>query len=166
MKRQIGHQAKGDSRMNISSIGSYLLALYALKVSHLRFLLPFLRDVPIVYPSRRYLQSLFPTVSQMNMLLGKQQVLPTVICSRKKSKSSSQLARFTLAASSLPSSSASASGIGYASMTFAPSHRYTSSVYGMCALAKRVSLSSKVASRGSASGCHNHPSQRNPHDPA
>ena len=52
----------------------------------------------------------------------------TVICSRRKSRSSSQLAKFCFAPESLDSRRVSASSIGYASITFAPSHRYTSSV--------------------------------------
>jgi hypothetical protein len=76
----------------------------------------------------------------------------TVICSLKKSISSSQLLKLVFAVESFVVNSSSASGIGYASMTFAPSHRNTSSVGGISAFAYRVSLSSKVVSMGSASG--------------
>lgn len=43
----------------------------------------------------------------------------TVICSRKKSRSSSQLLKFCLAVANLVVSNSSASSIGYESMTFA-----------------------------------------------
>jgi len=76
-----------------------------------------------------------------------------VICSLRKSKSSSQLSKLFCAAVSFKSKSDSASSRGYASITFAPSQRYTSSVAGTSALAKSVSLSSKVVSSGSASDC-------------
>lgn len=74
-----------------------------------------------------------------------------VICSRRNSISSSQVSRLLFAVSSLVFSSCSASGIGYDSMTFAPNHKYTSSVGGTSAFAYSVSLSSKVVSMGSAS---------------
>lgn len=76
-----------------------------------------------------------------------------VICSRRNSMSSSHVSRLFLAVSSLDLRSCSASGIGYASMTFAPSHRYTSSVGGISAFAYNVSLSSNVVSMASASAC-------------
>lgn len=72
-----------------------------------------------------------------------------MICSRKNSKSSSQLPRLDSAAANFSCSMVSAWSSGYASMTFAPSQRYTSSVSAgeMEARAWRVSLSSKFVSR-------------------
>lgn len=74
-----------------------------------------------------------------------------MICSLRNSASSSQSTRLFLALPSLSTSNVSASSIGYASMTFAPSQMYTSSVGGTSALANSVSLSSKVVSIGSVS---------------
>lgn len=75
----------------------------------------------------------------------------TVICSLRNSRSSSQSSRLCLALLNLSASRASASSIGYANMTFAPSQMYTSSVAGTSALAYNVSFSSKVVSIGSDS---------------
>ena len=48
---------------------------------------------------------------------------PTVICSRKNSRSSSQFFKLSSAAASFSLSIVSASANGYASITFAPNHR-------------------------------------------
>ena len=74
----------------------------------------------------------------------------TVICSLRNSKSSSQFARLASAALIFSSSIATASSMGYASITFAPSQRYTSSVSSgeIVARAYRVSFNSKEVDIG------------------
>lgn len=111
-------------------------------------LFPPLCHVPVVHSCECNLQCLRLVVSH-ELKFPKDG--PTVICSLKKSRSSSHVARLAFAVDSFDVSNSTASGIGYASMTFAPSHRYTSSVGGTSAFAKRVSLSSNVVSMGSAS---------------
>ncbi|KAG9966740.1 hypothetical protein KCU61_g666, partial [Aureobasidium melanogenum] len=51
----------------------------------------------------------------------------------------------------LPSKSSSASSMGYANMTLAPNHKYTSFVFGTLAFANNVSFNSKKLSNSSAS---------------
>ena len=94
---------------------------------------PLLCDIPIVNPRRGNLQGLAMMLvpSAHNLV----QVVLTVICSRRKSRSSSQFAKLCCAADSFDFSSTSASAVGYDSITFAPNHKYTSSVGGMTAFA-------------------------------
>ena len=118
----------------------------------LALLLALLHDVPVVHSGCCDLHGLAgceyrqPPGSEVA-----EQDLLTVICSLRNSASSSQSTRLFLALPNLSTSSVSASSIGYASMTFAPSQMYTSSVGGTSALANSVSLSSKVVSIGSVS---------------
>lgn len=108
------------------------------------------RHIPVVHSSRSNLHRL---KNRQSMSFVRKAGARTVICSLKKSRSSSQFSRFCLAAESFDCNSSSASSIGYASMTFAwkhysaavlhllptlvhtPSHRYTSSVGGILAFA-------------------------------
>lgn len=118
----------------------------------LALLLALLHDVPVVHSGCCNLHGLAGCeYRQSQSGLKTESGLLTVICSLRNSASSSQSTRLFLALPNLSTSSVSASSIGYASMTFAPSQMYTSSVGGTSALANSVSLSSKVVSIGSVS---------------
>lgn len=134
-----------------SATGGLVVLFFALLLA---LLLALLYDVPVVYSSCCDLHGLAERVSAGGYQIGmyeKALGLLTVICSLRNSASSSQSSRLFLAFPSLSTSSVSASSIGYASMTFAPSQMYTSSVGGTSALANNVSLSSNVVSIGSDS---------------
>lgn len=80
------------------------------------FLFPLHGNIPVVHTCCSYLHRLTYVSDLQNQFL---QSIPTVICSRKKSMSSSQFARLCFAAESFEESSCSASSIGYDSITFA-----------------------------------------------
>ena len=107
-------------KISCSTIGQYfLLSIYFLP--GLGLLLPLHCDIPVVHSRRGNLQCLYP---RMSANISRTQVRAlTVICSLRKSKSSSQFSSVCCAPDSFPSSSVSASAIGYASITFAPNHK-------------------------------------------
>ena len=100
----------GDN--DVSTIGSLTLSSFLLDL-----LLSLHRDVPVVDTSCGNLHRL--GLCQLVGRTVKNEVWLTVICSLKKSKSSSQLDKLVCADDSLELSSSSASLIGYDNITFA-----------------------------------------------
>lgn len=102
-----------------------LVAFYAL-LALLLFLLLFLAllyHLPVIHSRDSNFHSLYNNLPSAYHRVTLQRYKLTVICSLKKSKSSSQFDRLVCAALSLPFSNSSASSIGYDSITFAPSQR-------------------------------------------
>lgn len=145
------------------------LALVLFRLGTFSFLLvfAFLDNLPVVHSRDGNLHGLLSVSMRRPAGPG---IGRTVICSLKKSKSSSQFDKLCFAVDSLDCRSVSASSTGYDNMTFAcrpvslkgpalsiqqkeltPNQMYTSSVGGIFALVYSVSLSSKVVSIGSSS---------------
>lgn len=79
---------------------------------------PLLDHLPVINPCSSNLHGL-ALVSRILRFPGAEPIGRTVICSRKKSRSSSQLAKLVLAVDSLLLSSVSASPMGYDNITLA-----------------------------------------------
>ena len=108
-------------KMSCSAIGQYIRLSDYFLLPGLHLLLPLHGNIPVVHSRRSNLQCLYP---RMSAKISRNQVRAlTVICSLKKSKSSSEFSSVCCAPYSFPSSSVSASAIGYASITFAPNHK-------------------------------------------
>lgn len=105
-----------SSRSNATSAIGLTLLLCAPAFA-IGILLPALADIPIIYSCRGDFHCLENELAGERIVHGQDDL--TVICSRKKSRSSSQFENDACAASSFSCSRASASGRGYESMTLA-----------------------------------------------
>lgn len=97
---------------------SAVLSLFAVVLLSIGLVFPALHDIPVVNTCCGDFHRLLNVSKHKPASRSWEHVL-TVICSRRKSRSSSQFAKLCFAASSLDPSSSSASLRGYASITFA-----------------------------------------------